>query len=107
MSRKVILLAVLGAIIFALGLSPLVLLSLQTPTKKFTATTLDGVQITYDVTARLGTSMDVPIAMLLHGFSGNRIMMRMIALALADKGFVCASVDLRGHGSSEGISWVN
>lgn len=103
MSRKVILLVVLGAIIFALGFSPLVLLSLQTPTKKFTATTLDGVKITYDVTARLGTSMDVPIVMLLHGFSGNRIMMRMIALALADKGFVCASVDLRGHGSSEGV----
>jgi len=30
-------------------------------------------------------------------------MMRMIALALAESGFICASVDLRGHGSGEGI----
>jgi len=29
-------------------------------------------------------------------------MMRMIAYALADKGLTCVSVDLRGHGSSEG-----
>jgi dienelactone hydrolase len=49
-----------------------------------------------------GTPMNAPVAILLHGFAGNRIMMRMIAFALADKGFICASLDLRGHGSSEG-----
>jgi alpha/beta superfamily hydrolase len=64
---------------------------------------MDDVQLTYDVTMRTDTSMGAPVAILLHGFSGNRIMMRTIALALADKGFICASVDLRGHGSSEGI----
>ena len=103
MSRNVVLLLVFGAIIFALGLYPLALLSLQTPTNTFRTTAVDGVQIIYDVTMRPDTSMGAPIAILLHGFSGNRVMMRMIALALADKGFICASVDLRGHGSSEGI----
>ena len=48
------------------------------------------------------TPMDAPISILLHGFSGNRVMMRMIALALAEEGFICVAVDLRGHGSSEG-----
>ena len=103
MSKNVMVLLALGTIIFALSFSPLALVSLQTPTKTFTTITVDSVQITYDVIMRSGTSMDAPIAMLLHGFSGNRIMMRMIALALADKGFICASVDLRGHGSSEGV----
>ncbi len=103
MSRSVILLLVLGTVILASGLPPLALVKLQMPTNMFTATTADGVQIVYDVTMRLDPPMDAPMAMLLHGFSGNRIMMRMIALALADKGFICASVDLRGHGSSEGI----
>ena len=103
MFRKGIVLLILGTIIFTLGLTPPVLTSLQTPTKTFTATTIDGIQIIYDVIMRPGTSTDAPITILLHGFAGNRIMMRMIALALADKGFICALVDLRGHGSSEGI----
>lgn len=103
MSRSTTLLLISGTIILALGLSPLTLLRLQVPTNTFTATTVDEVRIVYDVTMRPNIPMDAPIAILLHGFSGNRIMMRMIAMALADKGFICASVDLRGHGSSEGI----
>jgi dienelactone hydrolase len=76
---------------------------LQTPSETFTAITVDKVQIRYDVTRRINTSVDAPLAILLHGFSGNRVMMRLIASALAETGFICASVDLRGHGSSEGI----
>jgi esterase/lipase len=103
MSRKVALLLVLGTIIFAISFSPLALIRLQMPTQLFTAETIDGVHIVYDVTMKSNTSLDAPISILLHGFSGNRIMMRMIAFALAEKGFICVSVDLRGHGSSEGL----
>jgi len=102
-SRNILLLFVLGAIIFVAGFSPLALVSLQMPAKRFTAETIDGVQIIYDVTLKISTSLDAPISILLHGFSGNRVMMRMIALALADEGFICVAMDLRGHGSSEGI----
>jgi dienelactone hydrolase len=103
MSRNVALLFVLGAIIFVIGFSPLALLRLQLPTQRFTAETVDGVHIVYDVTMKSNTSLDAPVSILLHGFSGNRVMMRMIAFALAEKGFICVAVDLRGHGSSEGL----
>ncbi len=102
-SRNIVLLFVLGTIIFIASFSPLALMSLQMPTKRFTVETVDEVQIVYDVTVKPSTSMDAPISILLHGFSGNRVMMRMIALALADEGFIGVAVDLRGHGSSEGL----
>ena len=103
MVRSATLLLVLGTIVLALGLAPLMLRGLQVPTNTFTATTVDGVRIVYEVTMKPDIPMDAPIAILLHGFAGNRIMMGMIAGALADKGFICASVDFRGHGSSEGM----
>jgi alpha/beta superfamily hydrolase len=92
-----------GVLLFTLGLSPLVLLRLQISTTPFTTQTVDGIHIRYDVTMKAKTSLNAPISILLHGFSGNRIMMRMITFALADQGFICVSVDLRGHGSSEGL----
>jgi alpha/beta superfamily hydrolase len=103
MSRNVLLLLGLGTIIFGIGFAPLALMRLQMPTQQFTAETIDGVRIVYDVTKKTDTMLDAPLAILLHGFSGNRVMMRMIAFALADQGFICVSVDLRGHGSSEGL----
>jgi len=89
-------------LVFSVGLSPTVLMRYQTPVTTDTATTVDGVTIVYDLVMRAGAS-DRPVAVLLHGFAGNRGMMRMIAYALADRDFVCAAVDLRGHGSSEGL----
>lgn len=103
MSRSCLMIFVVGLLLFTSGFSLLALTRLQTPSETFTATTVDNVQIRYDVTRRASTSVDTPIAILLHGFSGNRVMMRMIASALAESGFICVSVDLRGHGSSEGI----
>ena len=103
MSRSDLVLFVVGILLFASGFSPLALMRLQTPFETFTATTIDNVLIRYDVTKKVNTAIDAPLAILLHGFSGNRVMMRMIALALAESGFICASVDLRGHGSSEGV----
>jgi len=103
MNRNIAIILVVGVIIFAAGQAPLILVNAQNPTQSFTTTTFDGVQIAYDVTMKPDTPMNAPVAILIHGFSGNRIMMRMIAFALAEKGFICASIDLRGHGSSEGI----
>lgn len=103
MSRSDLVLFVVGILLFASGFSPLALMRLQTPFETFTATTIDNVLIRYDVTKKVNTAIDTPLAILLHGFSGNRVMMRMIALALAESGFICASVNLRGHGSSEGV----
>jgi dienelactone hydrolase len=103
MNKNITIMLVVGVIIFAAGLTPLGLVNAQSPTQSFTTTSSDGTQIAYDVTVKPGTPMNAPVAILIHGFSGNRIMMRMIAFALADKGFVCASIDLRGHGTSEGI----
>lgn len=102
MNRNAAITLVVGVIIFASALAPLVLVNTQSPSQSYTTTTVDGVQIAYDVTMKPGTPMNAPVAILVHGFAGNRIMMRMMAFALADKGFICASVDLRGHGSSEG-----
>jgi len=102
MLRGTILLLVSGAIILALGFYPLALLRIQMPSETIAATTTDGLSMAYDITKRPDASTDAPIAVLLHGFAGNRIMMRMIAYALAEKGFTCVSVDLRGHGSSGG-----
>jgi len=103
MNRKIAIILIVGVIIFAAGQTPLVLVNAQNPTQSYTATSSDGTQIAYDVTIKPGTPMNAPVAILIHGFAGNRITMRIMAFALADKGFICASIDLRGHGSSEGI----
>jgi dienelactone hydrolase len=103
MSRSGFVLFIVGLILFTTGFSPLALMRFQKPSETFTATTVDNVLIRYDVTRKANTSVDAPLAILLHGFSGNRVMMRMMALALAESGFICVSVDLRGHGSSEGM----
>ena len=44
---------------------------------------------------------DIPI-LLVHGYSGNRKTMKPLAITLASIGFVCVTIDLRGHGSSGG-----
>lgn len=92
-----------GSILLVSSLVPLLSLALQLPAQTFTAITVDGVRIQYDVIKKIDTSENAPLVVLLHGFSGNRIMMRMIAYALASEGLICVPVDLRGHGSSEGI----
>ncbi len=73
------------------------------PTRTFKTDTEDGVQITFDITVKAESTEKTPVAILLHGFSGNRKMMKLIAFSLADKGFVSVSVDLRGHGDSGGF----
>ncbi|WXG43927.1 MAG: alpha/beta fold hydrolase [Promethearchaeati archaeon SRVP18_Atabeyarchaeia-1] len=103
MNRNLAIILVVGVIVFSAGLTPLILVNAQSPSQTFSTTSSDGTRIVYDVTMRPGTPMNAPVAVLIHGFSGNRIMMRMMAFALADKGFICASIDLRGHGSSEGV----
>lgn len=101
-SQRNVVLFLGGLLLFAAGFAPLALIRVHTPTETGTATTIDHILIQYDVTRRVATPLDAPLALLLHGFSGNRVMMRLIAVALADAGFISVSVDLRGHGSSEG-----
>ena len=103
LSRKHLLLLILGTIIFTTGFLPLLLVNNEMPTQTFKTDTEDGVQIIFDVTAKPDTTEKSPVAILLHGFSGNRKMMKLIAFSLADKGFVSVSVDLRGHGDSGGF----
>jgi pimeloyl-ACP methyl ester carboxylesterase len=102
MNKRIVTILIVGIIIFAVGYAPIVLVNAQTPSHSYTTTTVDGVRIGYDITMKPGTPMNAPVAILVHGFAGNRIMMRMIAWGLAQDGFICASLDLRGHGSSEG-----
>jgi dienelactone hydrolase len=106
LNRQLMAILVVGAIVLAIGLTPLALVNAQTPSKSYTTTTAYGTRIAYDITMKPSTPMNAPIAVLVHGFAGNRIMMRLIAYALADKGFICASIDLQGHGSSEGAMSV-
>lgn len=103
LSRKHLLLLILGIIIFTTGFLPLLLVNNELPTQTFKTYTEDGVQITFDVTVKPDSPEKTPVAILLHGFSGNRKMMKLIAFSLADKGFVSVSVDLRGHGDSGGF----
>ena len=63
--------------------TPLWLLTNHLSAQTFTALTVDDVQIQYDIIKKSDTSGNSPLVVLLHGFSGNRIMMRMIAQALA------------------------
>lgn len=96
-------LLILGTIIFTSGFLPLLLLNNEMPTQTFKTVTEDSIQITFDVTVKPDTTEKSPVAILLHGFSGNRKMMKLIAFSLADKGFTSVSVDLRGHGDSGGF----
>ena len=61
------------------------------PTQTFKTASEDGIQIIYDVTMNQDISKPAPIAILLHGFSGNRKMLKLIAFALADQGFIISA----------------
>ncbi len=66
------------------------------------AVTDDGVPIVFDIIKKPSTSNEAPLIFLIHGFSGNRKMMKMIGLALAERNFISVLIDLRGHGDSGG-----
>ncbi len=66
-------------------------------------TTIDGVNICYDVFEPKGdASTDKPAVILGHGVMVNKNFLRLIALDLAEHGFVVAALDFRGHGRSGG-----
>ena len=64
----------------------------------------DGVRVVFDViyTDDGVNVSDKPLAVFIHGFSANRKSMKVIALELAEQGFVTVLIDLRGHGDSDG-----
>lgn len=103
LSRKSLFLLILGIVIFVSSFIPLLKLNQEFPTQTYKTATDDGVQIIFDITKKSEITDDAPIAILLHGFSGNRKMMKHLAFSLADAGCISVSVDLRGHGDSSGV----
>ncbi|MFX0097891.1 MAG: alpha/beta hydrolase [Candidatus Hodarchaeota archaeon] len=103
MSRKSLSLLIVGFIIFTSGFFPLAIVNIEIPTQSFKTFSSDAIPIVFDVIMKSGTSTEAPVAILIHGFSGNRKMMKLIGLSLAEKGFVSVSLDLRGHGDSGGF----
>lgn len=66
-------------------------------------TTSDGVSICYDVFEPVnGPVNNKPAVILGHGVIVNKEIMRLIALDLANAGFVAVPFDFRGHGQSSG-----
>ncbi|MHA1518665.1 MAG: alpha/beta hydrolase [Promethearchaeota archaeon] len=66
-------------------------------------TTGDGVRICYDVfEPKYDTSSDKAAVIIGHGVMVNKNFLRLIALDLAEQGFVVAALDFRGHGRSGG-----
>ncbi len=101
LSRKYYLVLIFGILCFTMGFTPLLLKNTALPTQSFSTITNDDVRITYEVTMKPNSPKN-PVAILVHGYSGNRKTMKLIALSLADIGIISVSVDLRGHGDSEG-----
>ncbi|MHA1673209.1 MAG: alpha/beta hydrolase, partial [Promethearchaeota archaeon] len=66
-------------------------------------TTNDGVRICFDVfEPKFDTSTDKSAVIIGHGVMVNKNFLRLIALDLAEQGFVVAALDFRGHGRSGG-----
>ncbi|MEM2906558.1 MAG: alpha/beta hydrolase, partial [Candidatus Odinarchaeota archaeon] len=97
-----------GIIVLTPSITIVSVSNINTPCTTMQVLTDDGVPVVFDVIKKPAASSNAPVAVLIHGFSGNRKMMKMIGLALADKGVVSVLVDLRGHGDSGGfMSYVN
>ncbi len=82
-----------------MGFIPLRIINTELPTQSFSTITNDDVRITYEVTMKPNTPKN-PVAILIHGYSGNRKTMKLIALSLADSGIISVSVDRPGLGDS-------
>ncbi|MFX1352239.1 MAG: alpha/beta hydrolase [Promethearchaeota archaeon] len=103
MNRKSLSLLIVGFVIFTSAFFPLAVINNEIPTQSFKTLTSDAVPISFDVIMKSTTSTEAPLALLIHGFSGNRRMMKLIGISLAEKGFISVSLDLRGHGDSGGF----
>ncbi len=66
-------------------------------------TTDNGVRICYDIfEPKFDSSTDKSAIVIGHGVMVNKNFLRLIALDLAEQGFVVAALDFRGHGRSGG-----
>jgi dienelactone hydrolase len=94
---------VLGTIFLASALA----FTFTPPTVKRTynqfVTTSDGVPVCFDVFEPTNSNAtNKPAVIIGHGVIVNKEMMRLIALELAQNGFVVVTFDFRGHGQSGG-----
>ncbi len=67
-----------------------------------TATTSDGVIISYNLYQPIGLTGPTPVVVMGHGIIVNKEMMTNFAVELAARGYIVASLDWRGHGLSTG-----
>lgn len=100
---RIIVATFVGLLMFSAGLIYISQIESDIAIETYNATTADGVKISFDVFySKTGSLEDKPVAITIHGFSSNRRTMKTISLNLAKNGFLVASLDLRGHGDSEG-----
>lgn len=71
-------------------------------TRNMTVTTEDGVTIYYDIYEPKNNDSPKYGVIVGHGFTASKESMHLTSLALAESGFVVASLDFRGHGRSGG-----
>ena len=69
--------------------------------KSFQTTTSDGILIRSDIYIPKNIRRD-SLIVFIHGFSGNRRYWKTMIVAFVHEGFICLSLDLRGHGGSLG-----
>jgi dienelactone hydrolase len=65
-------------------------------------TTEDGVRICFDVYEPMSSEPSKKAVILGHGIMVNKEVMRLMAVELANVGFVAVTLDFRGHGKSGG-----
>ena len=100
---KVVVATLVGLLMFSTGLIYISHVEDNIAIETHNTYTTDGVKIVFDVFYEKSEGLkDKPVAITIHGFSSNRRTMKIISLNLAKNGFLVASLDLRGHGDSEG-----
>ncbi|MDB5238173.1 MAG: permease [Candidatus Kaiserbacteria bacterium] len=64
--------------------------------------TVDGIKLNGKIFRYADSNTMQPGALIIHGWESKQDRMFMLAEALAQKGYCCLTVDMRGHGASEG-----
>ena len=85
-----------------IGIVGLLVYPINTIRSTHTATTSDGVTISYNLYQPLGLTGPTPVVVMGHGIIVNKEMLTNFAMELVYRGYIVASLDWRGHGFSTG-----
>jgi len=85
-----------------IGIFGLLMYPINTIRTTHTATTSDGVVISYNLYQPIGLTGPTPVVVMGHGIIVNKEMMTNFAMELVARGYIVASIDWRGHGLSTG-----